>query len=396
MNTKWFWLCLLSVVGLVSIPAVGADERFPFESEYRESVPEGGAVDLSSFYQALSPYGNWVQIQPYGWVWYPTDVPADWRPYSDGQWVYTDDYGWVWQSDLEWGSIPFHYGRWLDSDDHGWVWIPGTEWAPAWVAWRDSDDYIGWAPLGPDARWDRERGLLFSEGDFDRIPAHDWVFVHSRDFAGPVREHEIIPGRNVTILAGTHNATKFASRDNRVINEGVNVQTIEKATGKPVSRVKVENARDLAAAKGGTIRDGNVLFYRPTVNPAPEGAKPSGTYHAFDQSQLDKMKQLHKDQMDRLAKQQEADRKAFKGNDEQWRKQQEAEQKALQQQHERAMKIAQNRMNQGKMEYRPSETPKPEANPPERPVNPPGPPTNPPPGPPPTPPPTPHPTPMPR
>ena len=32
---------------------------------------------------------------------------------------------------------------------YGWYWVPGYEWAPAWVAWRNNNDYYGWAPLSP-------------------------------------------------------------------------------------------------------------------------------------------------------------------------------------------------------------------------------------------------------
>ena len=60
-------------------------------------------VNLSFFYDRLAPYGEWVQHPAYNWVWYPTGMPVDWRPYTDGRWVYTDDFGWLWESDLPWG-----------------------------------------------------------------------------------------------------------------------------------------------------------------------------------------------------------------------------------------------------------------------------------------------------
>ena len=81
------------------------------------------------------------------------DVDRDWRPYSQGYWSYTDDYGWYWVSDEPFAWAVFHYGRWTYDEDDGWIWIPDTEWGPAWVTWRWSDDYVGWAPLGPGSRW---------------------------------------------------------------------------------------------------------------------------------------------------------------------------------------------------------------------------------------------------
>ena len=48
------------------------------------------------------------------------------------------------------GWVAFHYGRWINTDAYGWAWVPGNEWGPAWVDWRRSDEYAGWAPLPPD------------------------------------------------------------------------------------------------------------------------------------------------------------------------------------------------------------------------------------------------------
>src|SRR6185312_7099316 len=102
----------------------------------------------SDFYQPLQPYGAWVDVGSYGRCWRPRDIGSDWQPYTIGHWEWTDT-GWYWASDEPWGWACFHYGSWYEAPDVGWVWIPGTEWAPAWVTWRYSDDYIGWAPCGP-------------------------------------------------------------------------------------------------------------------------------------------------------------------------------------------------------------------------------------------------------
>src|SRR6266496_4345326 len=94
-------------------------------------------VDISyqTFYDELSPYGEWIDYPEYGYVWVPE--VDDFRPYSTGgHWVWTDDYGWMWASDYDWGWAPFHYGRWTYDDWYGWIWVPGYEWSPAWVEWR--------------------------------------------------------------------------------------------------------------------------------------------------------------------------------------------------------------------------------------------------------------------
>ena len=45
------------------------------------------------FYDALSDYGDWVLIEPYGYLFRPDVNFVAWRPYTDGYWVPTDIYG---------------------------------------------------------------------------------------------------------------------------------------------------------------------------------------------------------------------------------------------------------------------------------------------------------------
>src|SRR5580658_7969653 len=74
-----------------------------------ETAPE---VNYQTFYDDLSPYGQWIDYPQYGYVWMP-DAGLDFKPYgSNGQWVYTDD-GWAWSSGYSWGWATFHYGRWF-------------------------------------------------------------------------------------------------------------------------------------------------------------------------------------------------------------------------------------------------------------------------------------------
>ena len=96
----------------------------------------------------LAPYGEWIYLPEFGTrCWLPAGVSSDWRPYCDaGHWLYTDN-GMYWESDYPWGGIAFHYGRWAFRGR--WVWVPAYEYAPAWVVWRHSEGYVGWAPIPP-------------------------------------------------------------------------------------------------------------------------------------------------------------------------------------------------------------------------------------------------------
>ena len=110
--------------------------------------PETPTLD---YFQAhLTPYGQWVDVPGIGAAWVPNEANnLAWRPYMDaGHWEFTDA-GWFWQSDYPWGDIGFHYGRWINNDFTGgrWAWVPGYNWAPSWVAWREGEGGMGWAPL---------------------------------------------------------------------------------------------------------------------------------------------------------------------------------------------------------------------------------------------------------
>ena len=75
------------------------------------------------------------------------DVPV-FTPYTNGQWVNTDA-GWYFKAPTPAEETVSHYGRWVNSPSAGWLWVPGRVWAPAWVDWKQNEDYVSWAPLPP-------------------------------------------------------------------------------------------------------------------------------------------------------------------------------------------------------------------------------------------------------
>jgi len=224
--------------------------------------------DVSIFYQELAPYGDWVHSDRYGWVWTPYDMPRDWRPYTLGRWEYTD-HGWTWVSDEEWGWAAFHYGRWYHDHHYGWAWIPGTEWGPAWVAWREGDGYVGWAPLPPQAEW--RAGIGLSIGDVDlnvSLGSDSWTFVNERHLIEPhVYRHVVVPTNNVTIIRRAPVVTHYRYVDGRVINYGIPVDRVEHVVGRRIYRTPV-SVVDTAPRRGAYVRygdGGSVHIYRPRI-----------------------------------------------------------------------------------------------------------------------------------
>jgi hypothetical protein len=132
------------------------------------------SINFQVFYDDLSPYGSWVLNTHYGYVWIP-DVSSGFIPYgTNGHWVFSN-VGWTWVSNYSWGWAPFHYGRWYYDYIYGWIWVPDYEWGPAWVVWRRTEGYYGWAPIGPGI------SISIAYGDNYNLPYNQWIIVRDRD-----------------------------------------------------------------------------------------------------------------------------------------------------------------------------------------------------------------------
>jgi hypothetical protein len=236
---------------------------------YTNQAQARTTVSFNLFFDALAPYGNWVSTPDYGYAWSPTNVGQDWEPYTNGHWVWTD-YGWTWVSYEPWGWAPYHYGRWVYTDYDGWVWIPGTRWAPAWVTWYEGSDYVGWAPLPPDEGFSAEVGISFS--NYHYYAPREAVFVPSGFFLSTRIRDVIVPrSRNVTIINNTRNINNITIVNNRVINRGLDVNFVERATRTRVQKVNLvdRNVDNRTVIKGGgdvnQIKGKDFYVYRPDV-----------------------------------------------------------------------------------------------------------------------------------
>lgn len=231
---------------------------------------------MNYFYQDLSPYGTWVDLPDYGWCWQPTVVAVNhsWSPYCDsGHWMWTDA-GWYWVSDYSWGWAPFHYGRWYMHDRCGWVWVPDRVWGPAWVAWRNSDEYCGWAPLPPRAVFDVHLGWSFNGVrvgvgfDFG-LHADHFCFIGIGDFCSHDLGHRRLPHTEVTRV---YNRTTIINNNyvvnhNTIINQGVRVERVAAATHTEIHKAVIRDlpAGSNPAARSGAER-GAPVVYRPQLH----------------------------------------------------------------------------------------------------------------------------------
>jgi hypothetical protein len=221
-----------------------------------EAKSQSANVNFSIFYNSLKPYGRWMNNSSYGQVW--VSNTRGFTPYSTGgHWAYTD-YGWTWVSDYDWGWAPFHYGRWSYNSTYGWYWIPGYEWAPAWVAWRNNNDYYGWAPLSP--------GLNISIGisAYNSIPSGRWVFAPHRYITSPnVNRYYVPRSRNVTIIKNTTVINNVNVRNNVHYVSGPKREDVERVNHEKIQTYTVSNSTKPGRT---VVNNKTVNVYRPVIN----------------------------------------------------------------------------------------------------------------------------------
>jgi hypothetical protein len=234
----------------------------PGRSEEARASDDDDVELLRLFHDPLATYGDWIHLERHGWSWTPRKMPRGWRPYSVGHWVITD-YDWTWVSDEPWGWATEHYGRWFFEPSHGWVWVPGPIWGPAWIEWRRGGGFAGWAPLPP--------GIEASVGDIDiELDPRAFSFVEERFLLEPALARHILPlARNAAFVRLTTSITRYAVVDERFVNRGVDLAEIERASGHPVTRLRVRDVNTLAESRLGVDPRSNELpVYHPAARPA--------------------------------------------------------------------------------------------------------------------------------
>jgi hypothetical protein len=253
----------LLLAALLAVAALSA----PARAQDRE-------MDFDLIYAELQPYGTWFEHPVWGTVWRPR-VDAEWRPYAHGSWLYTDDYGWYWQAEEPWGWAPFHYGRWLIDEDGSWIWIADSEWGPAWVAWRWSDDYVGWAPLPPQAAWGADGELAFdpavlSAPGFLAV----WCFVRPHQLILPGVHRFFVARRQAhAIFRSTRALPGPRKYEGRFINTGFDVKRFEHMTGRPVVRLRLRSVDSPQAAERGRGGGPEIAVFKPRFSERAEGGR---------------------------------------------------------------------------------------------------------------------------
>lgn len=152
------------------------------------------------------------------------------RPYTNGQWVATNE-GWYFKAPTPQEEIVHHYGRWAYSPAMGWVWVPGRVRSPAWVDWREDDDYVAWTPVPPE--------VYIVNNVINPVPVYEdrYVVVEKKYFVEPVVTQYVyvdkIKVRGMKKLKGIY------VQDRVIVNQGPQFVEIERFTGKPIQQYRV-------------------------------------------------------------------------------------------------------------------------------------------------------------
>ncbi len=209
----------------------------------RESMPAARASLLPEyriFYDSMQDYGDWVLIEPYGYVFRPHVNFVAWKPYEDGFWAPTDVYGWTWISSEPFGWATYHYGNWTYDDFQGWVWVPGADWGPAWVTWNASNDYVGWAPQPP------------SGPGYGNVPGGAYNYVPVSQLGSMNLASKVVtPEQMGAATAELKPLVNTAQVEGVRINRGPPFEWVERKTG-PLTRVSIQDLvrpGDLASLK---------------------------------------------------------------------------------------------------------------------------------------------------
>lgn len=257
------------------------------DNDISESYEDLLNVDYREFYDQLSAHGEWIQvnsaelgIQPstalsgetdnnrfsasglFGinearasataasgmvFVWKPSVelVPTQketvnpiFTPYTNGQWVNTDA-GWYFKAPTPVEETVSHYGRWVNSPEAGWLWVPGRVWAPAWVDWKQNENYVSWAPLPPSANL--VNGLIVNP----LIADNEYVIVERKYFLEPqvYRYNNLFYDNGNRIQVSELLRTDgIVVTNNTIFNRGPDVNVIQKVYGRNIEMVKVHRS----------------------------------------------------------------------------------------------------------------------------------------------------------
>ena len=100
---------------------------------------------------------------------------------------------------------------------------------------------VGWAPLPPEARFEKRTGIKHWADSYYDIDADEYVFVPNEDIGDENIQRAVMPeDRNVTIVNETTNVTNITYNNTTIVNEGPNFDRLRGRSRRPVERLHLQ------------------------------------------------------------------------------------------------------------------------------------------------------------
>ena len=166
--------------------------------------------------------------------------------------------------------------------------MPGKQWAPAWVSWRKGHDYAGWAPLPPEAQFDRRIGIRNRADNYYDIGPGQYAFVPTNEFGRQLPPSEIVPReRNVTIINQTTNFTNITYNNSLIVDRGPSYDELRARSPRPIERLRLERTQDFNDES--PMNRGQVVAL-PTADfhPAERAARPNRVVRNIAQPEVER------------------------------------------------------------------------------------------------------------
>ena len=298
------------------------------DKDFTESYEDLITVDYKEFYDQLAPHGEWMEVSAeelglktgtssnksagnnnftisnmlgvksaYAdanvgmvFVWKPSptlavySTPGEtqvYTPYTNGQWVNTDA-GWYFKAPTPYEETVSHYGRWVNSPTAGWLWVPGRVWAPAWVDWRQNDEYVSWAPLPPSSY------LVNNIINVPVIDDNNYVIVRNRYFLEPniyTYYNPYYDNGNRVLVSDLTRTDGIVIINNTILNRGPNISVIQTAYGRNIELVSIQRVRNYSDIRYSdreyVVYSPNFIKYKHKNNPSVRINAPK-SYKKYD------------------------------------------------------------------------------------------------------------------
>lgn len=344
-------------------------------SEFAESNDDFLTVDYDYFYKELSPHGEWIEVNAKDvgidikpgttsaetdaakllseilgvktvyaqtgeqlfnlFVWRPANELAkdmieesevkEYTPYANGQWVYTDQ-GWYFKANSPQEDLTTHYGRWTQDENLGWIWLPGKTYSPAWVDWRQNDEYVAWAPI-PPATYIENDAVNVKE----QISENRYTIVEKKSMMEPSvykYRYQYVENKNKIMIKEMTKTDGVMIKEKTVINKGPDVTDIEKKTGKKIDVVKIKKVEK---KEDSGYKDDAISVYNPEFKKVRDAKKEpvSKPEKLVSYKDAKKITKEEKQELKDEDKEQKKEEKELKKEEKELKKEQKQEQKDL-------------------------------------------------------------------